>query len=232
MLEFLLAVLVAIAITSGFFRVGKKHKWKAQDRAFHGSHKGWEIYISPYDRGVIALSANGKEVVLGDVTQPNTYPMTAIATVEVLKDGSSITSTDRGSQAAGALVGGAALGGIGLLIGGLSGTRRNKNIIHSLALKVVVEDRMKPVYIVYFFKARFKDGTDAHHKILKEPLDKLDRFHALMVTSLRKLGAAIAAPISVSDEIKKLWDLKVAGALTDHEYEAHKAALTSQPIRS
>lgn len=175
---------------------------------------------------MIAVSANGKEVALGEVTRPKSYPMTGIATVEVLKDGSSITSTDRGSQAAGALLGGAALGGVGLLIGGLSGTKRNKIMIHSLALKVVVEDRVYPVHLVSFFKARFKDGTDAHHKILKEPLDNLDRFHALMVTSLRKLGAAPpAGSISVTDEIKKLWDLKIAGALSEDEFQAQKATL-------
>lgn len=110
-----------------------------QNAEFIASHQGWDIYISPYNRGVIAIGRSTQEAVLGIVTASKCYKLSNIASVEVLRDGATVTTTNRGSQVAGALIGGVAFGAVGLLIGGVTGSKRNTNTIHSVAIKLIVD---------------------------------------------------------------------------------------------
>jgi hypothetical protein len=64
---------------------------------------------------------------------------------EVLEDGHSVTKTSRSSQLAGTLVGGLLLGGVGAIIGGLSGKKTTHKKVTRIELKVVVNDTSHPI---------------------------------------------------------------------------------------
>jgi hypothetical protein len=202
----------------------------AQRAEFLTSHKGWDTYISLRNLGVMAISRENEEIVLGGISAWKQYSLAQVASVEVLRDGASITSTNRGSQAAGALIGGLALGGVGLLLGALSGSKRNMTTLHSVAIKIIVDDRETPVYTIVFFQSPRKKGTDARSPIIKTSLERADHFHALLVNALRNQQAT--SPTDVpradhADEIRKFWDLKLAGAISDEEFATQKARLLS-----
>lgn len=74
-----------------------------------------------------------------------------LVAVEVEKDGVTIDKTNRGSQIAGAAVGGVLLGGLGLLLGGLTGSKRQVAKVQRLALKLYTNDLVTPVTKVIFF---------------------------------------------------------------------------------
>lgn len=66
-----------------------------------------------------------------------------------VKSGVTITKTDRGSQIAGVVVGGVLLGGVGALIGGLTGKKESKTIDTGYALlKITVNDTENPVHVL------------------------------------------------------------------------------------
>jgi hypothetical protein len=203
-----------------------------QEQEFVAAHQGWDVYISPYNRGVIGLNRDGAEIVLGIVSASKRYPLSDVASVEVLKDGASITSTNRGSQLVGAAVGDLLLGPAGLLLGGLSGSKRTRSTIHSVAMKVIVDDRAAPFHVIEFFKSPDKNGTDAKSPRITPSLARADHFHALMVTALRRVtwsigqsATAALPPANTADLLGKLWELRQAGALTDEEFASQKGQL-------
>lgn len=79
-------------------------------------------------------------------------PFTDLIGVELIQDGSTINHTQRGSQITGAVVGGIVAGGVGAVIGGLSGSTKTTENIHEIYLRLVVNDKMNPVRYVRFFK--------------------------------------------------------------------------------
>ncbi len=68
-----------------------------------------------------------------------------ILQVEITEDSESVTKTKRGSQVAGATIGGLAFGGVGAIIGGLSGQQEHKEKVRQIGLRFVVNDTHNPV---------------------------------------------------------------------------------------
>lgn len=73
-----------------------------------------------------------------------------LVAVEIERNGVSIERTNRGSQIVGAAVGGALLGPAGLLLGGLTGAKRQESSIKRLVLKLTVNDLHDPVIDIVF----------------------------------------------------------------------------------
>jgi hypothetical protein len=236
MIEFIVVVVVVILIAVVFHAIEQNKIRKQLLDSFNGSHAGWETYVSSTKK-ILSISPDGSEVALGNATTPTLYPIAAVVTVEVLRDGASLTQTNRGSQAAGALIGGLALGGAGLLLGGLSGSKRSTNTVNSISIKIIVDDRTTPVHLIEFFQSPSKKGTESRSILLQQPIAAADKFHALLVTAMRKATPAanqyVALPEpknSTADELRKLWDLRQAGALSDEEFATHKSRLLGTGI--
>ncbi|MBB5715836.1 SHOCT domain-containing protein [Sphingomonas aerophila] len=206
----------------------------AEDATFAGEHQGWDIYKSAYNRGVLALDHANRRIAIGTVSNHIERPWSDISAVEVEKNGQSIIQTNRGSQVMGAAVGAVLLGPLGLLMGGMSGSKRQRERINELSLKVLIDDRAAPVHRITFFRMA-GDGVDAQSSTLKVPASQMEQFQALLANAIRSDNrsfakqpiAAAIAEASNSDRIAKLWELKQAGALTAEEFESEKRAVLS-----
>lgn len=86
---------------------------------------------------------------------------------EVIIDNHTITKTARGSQIGGAVVGGVLLGGIGAIIGGLSGTKGSFDQVKHMDIKLTVNNLETPI-----IKINFLDGQDRKHNKLKQGYHK------------------------------------------------------------
>src|SRR5690606_17399485 len=69
---------------------------------------------------------------------------------EIFEDGDTITSTSRSSQIGGALVGGIALGGVGAIVGGLSGKTTSTRKPKRLDLRITVNRTDSPIHDINF----------------------------------------------------------------------------------
>jgi hypothetical protein len=134
------------------------------DSIYLGGSKGCAIAIDSSKSKMALVSPGGvlSEVDFGDVLG-----------VEVLRNGTSITKTNRGSQVAGAAVGALLLGPVGLLLGGVTGSKRQDEKVKRLAIKILVNDLKNPVHEVLFF-----DGPESKNDslLVKMAVGQLDEW--------------------------------------------------------
>lgn len=115
---------------------------------------------------------------------PEIYNFDQLMAVEVLRNGGSIQKTNRGSQIAGAAVGGVLLGPAGLLLGGLTGSKRADDRVSRLSLKIFTDDLISPVTEVCFFQN--PNGMSANGIPVRVAMNQLDEWHGRFQTILRK----------------------------------------------
>jgi hypothetical protein len=188
-----------------------------------------DLFISPYDGAVVGVDFSVKKVWLGSLSRPMETPFADLSAVELAADNATLTTTNRGSQAIGVIAGGLALGGVGALIGGLSGSTRTRQRLYELVLKVTIDDPRDPVRRIVLFRADNTKGIDPRRSEMKVVFDGADRLHAHLVNAMRQVQTGKASKPSNRQTspsgLKELWSLRQAGALTDAEYESEKAKL-------
>jgi len=79
-----------------------------------------------------------------------TFSYKDILESEVIIDGETVTKTSRTSQVGGAILGGIFAGGVGAVIGGLSGKTASKEKVKTIQLKIIVNDIKNPLQIIPF----------------------------------------------------------------------------------
>jgi len=104
----------------------------------------------------ILFSDKNKELTLlkhsGGTFVTDTINYKDILQVEIIQDSESITQTARGSQIAGTVIGGLALGGAGAIIGGLSGKKSHKEVVKNIELQLIINDTNNPIRKINFTK--------------------------------------------------------------------------------
>ncbi len=159
---------------------------------------------------------------------------------EILEDGESITKTARGSQLGGMLIGGLALGGIGAIIGGLSGSKTNIDKVKSIDLKIVVNDVNEPMFILNFLNVKNtldpNDGYKNNHPTYTNAIKSARYWHSLLKVLIKKAdeedekkeNIQSTQNLSIADELKKLKLLLDDEILTKEEFEEQKAKLLNK----
>lgn len=113
------------------------------------------------------------------------FDFSSLVSVEVLRDGQTITQTNRGSQMAGAAVGAVLLGPLGLLLGGLTGKKRSKTKITRLSLKLFTNDLVRPSHEIVFLDA--PKGVLATSPAAMSSSKQLDDWYGRFQTVLRTM---------------------------------------------
>lgn len=194
-----------------------------------------EAFASDTDGSLIAFSFDRGVIVLGDLTFAKEYMFSEVSSVEMLRNGASITSTNRGSQLIGAAVGGIAFGGLGMLAGALSGSSKTVERVRDITMKITVDDNVRPIHVLKIYQSTDPKGVDPNSLQIKPHIEKADRINAHMVNGIRKadkvreLPAPASVPLlasSYGDQVRQLWELHQVGALTLEEYQDQKARLS------
>lgn len=108
------------------------------------------------------------------------YQFDQLVGVEIERNGSALELTSRGSQMMGAAVGGALLGPVGMIVGGLSGSKRQVQKIERLSLKLYTTDLHEPVTNIIFFA--HPGGRKADHEEVKEAIANLEQWYGRFLT--------------------------------------------------
>lgn len=98
----------------------------------------------------IAVDNNREKICIFSISKKNKisssiYHSQDILSVEIIEDGDCITSTARGSQVAGLAIGGVLLGGVGAVVGGLSGKKKESKKISQVDLNVTINKLSNPI---------------------------------------------------------------------------------------
>jgi hypothetical protein len=203
-----------------------------------------QCFISIDASGLIGFDFQEKQVFLACSGASGKYRFDEIASCELLSDDVTLTQTNRGSQALGALGGGLLLGPAGALVGSLTGSKRSRSRLAKLELKLVVDCQKNPVYRIILFSSQDKKGAKPGDSKLRPHLEIADRFHGHVINAMRnsdreakQTSVSAAQEPRISDgvnhlqKLKELFELKQMGAITEEEYERAKVkALDSHSV--
>jgi hypothetical protein len=102
---------------------------------------------------------NKKLIIFKNERTPTSLPYSSLIESELMENGNTLTKSSRGEQVAGAVIGGALAGGVGAIIGGLSGKKTSSDIIKTLQIKITANDINSPVHSFYI-----KDSSNEYTK--------------------------------------------------------------------
>ena len=231
---------VGIAIVQAVGVSNKKKAMEEKLRSLPDFSPTQKIMGNNGDTG-LAIDENRKKVVLikNDSSGVNLKPITYrdVLTSEIFVDGETITKTARGSQLGGALIGGLALGGVGAIIGGLSGKTKSSEKVKRVDLRITVNDTKSPLHDLNFMDIEGKkDGI-----VYKSAMEQARHWHGLIAVLIKTAdnederqeriepssNVESSTQTSLADELSKLSDLRDKGVLSDEEFSTQKQRLLS-----
>ncbi|MET3658328.1 hypothetical protein [Sporosarcina psychrophila] len=151
----------------------------------------------------------------------STFNYSDIVDFELLEDGESIATGGLGR----ALVGGALFGGVGAIVGGVTGKRKSKDVCSSLRLKVTINDMNNPVVYINFIETKTKKDGLTYKTIEGAAQECLSVFQLICDKQKDNKKETITPPITVADELLKFKGLLDLEAITQDEYDVKKKEL-------
>lgn len=247
-IHFLLGIIVSIAIIAIIIAITQKQEkaiekeiskrkntLKELTKRLKGIKRSQSVMTDNYTKRIIFDSENQ---MLGTVDANKNlakkYRFEQIIEVSLLENGNSITTTSRKSQLGGALVGGLVAGGVGAVIGGLSGEKKSVEKLESIQLKIIVDDNINPVHIFQFNEDVIERNSEEYKKIMV----RVNHWHALLVKTMKqneekKIEPKVSKTVkddttSISKELKELFELKKEGILTEEEFNKQKEKILNK----
>jgi hypothetical protein len=194
---------------------------------------------NPHVSQMISIDEKNKKIAFIDGEKYRVKNYRDILSSELLIDGDEVIKTSRTSQIGGALIGGALAGGVGAIIGGLSGEQTKESKVSRVDLLVTVNDTRNPSFVLNFFNKDNQETKIPHPKhLVKDEIGQAEELHRLISVLIHQADEADrveeqkskqeltkAVVSSMADEIRKLADLKEEGLINDEEYEKQKIKL-------
>ena len=145
-----------------------------------------------------------------------------IVSYELLEDGESITKGGLGR----AVTGGVLFGGVGAIVGGVTGKKKTKKEINEFRIKIITKHEMNPeIYINFLTAGSVKTGSILY-KSYKGAAERIITELTIITDSLKvnqnneNIGVSYEA-----DEILKYKKLCDDGIITEEEFQAKKRQL-------
>lgn len=160
----------------------------------------------------------------GGKKNPKIYNYSDIVDFELLEDGESITKGGLGRAIAGEVL----FGGIGAVVGGVTGSKKTKSVCTSLKIKITVNDIENPVvYVTFLSTENKKDGIlyKTAYKSAQECLSVLQLICNKQEEAENDNNANTTNTVSSADEILKYKGLLDSGIITQEEFDAKKKQL-------
>ncbi len=237
MVAIFLVIAIVGAIVSGVLTDNKKKELVSEIETLD-DFTPTQHFMGADGNSGIAIDETRRKICLirsfGSFTSKRVLPYQDVIASEIAEDGESITKTMRSSQIGGAVVGAVLLGGVGALIGGLSGKTKTKNTVKRIELQISLNDTSNPIHNILFLNIETnRDGI-----VYKSSFQSAQRWHGIVAAVIRQADADAqslfatqqqpsisASGSSLADELKKLADLHSAGILTKEEFHTQKAKI-------
>ena len=155
------------------------------------------------------------------------YSYSDILSVELIEDGSTVTSGGLGR----AVAGGVLLGGVGAIVGGSTGKKKAKNICTELRIKVTMKDMSSPAVYIDFISggAEFKKDGIIYRTAANQAQECLALFEIMINDAkgeeTKSEKSETISNITAADEIRKFKELLDEGVITQDEFDAKKKQL-------
>lgn len=191
-------------------------------KTIEGPLSTYKVSIDEANEKVAYISKEGTKV----------FSFEDIISVELLESGVTVSKKSTSRTIGGALVGGVLAGGAGMVVGGLSGSSRERRKVSSIIVKVTLRDVSNPsVNIVCFENYKLPpysddDGMYLFYGPAQEIVDTLNVIIDKVDGRSTQAQKADTAPSnSLSDEIAKLHKMLTDGIITEEEFAKMKEKL-------
>ena len=145
-----------------------------------------------------------------------------IVDFELLEDGNSIASGGLGR----AIVGGIAFGGVGAIVGGVTGKKKSKDTCTSLQIKLTVKDYYSPTFYITLISSEFKKSSLVYKQNEKIAQDIVSKLQVITSVPTEQSGN-VALSNDVTEQIRKFKRLLDDGLISQEEYDLKKKELLS-----
>ena len=144
-----------------------------------------DVYVSPYSRHGLAIDNARGLVMLIDTNRRRTVSFEKLVSAEVIEDNVTLMTTKKGLG--GVVVGGLLAGGVGAIVGGLTGRRKTKSStgVRSVALVVIVDDFNAPRHIVTFLKWPVEEGLSRNSALYRQSVEKAELWQSRLTLAMR-----------------------------------------------
>lgn len=171
----------------------------------------------------IEFDDNNKQWILldglfGKRISQKVYDYRDIVSFELLEDGETVTKGGLGR----AIAGGALLGGVGAVVGGVTGKKKTKNIVNSLLLKITLNDINNPSVYIQLIRSKTKTDSFTYRSTYKFAQDILSTLAIISEHTNNNISSNIN---SEADEILKFKNLLDNGIITQEEFNIKKKEL-------
>lgn len=192
------------------------------------NQKEWESFVTTREvPKYLKIDDNNKKWVIANSKFSKIYNFSDIVDFELLEDGDSVAKGGLGR----AIAGGVLFGGVGAIVGGVTGSRKNKGVCNSLKIKITVKNMFNPTEYITFFPTPLNSSPIKKSNILyknyfsaaQECLSNLQ----LICNEINndKDSTKVESNISVADEILKFKNLLDNGIISEEEFKAKKEEL-------
>lgn len=206
-------------------------------------------FVSAENDTALLIDEKSKRICLAysSLETKKVYPYKDILESEIVEDNVSVNKVSRTSQIGGAILGGFLVGGVGAIIGGLSGASKTTKEVNRIDLKMIVNDTQNPLYIINFlvsdtagingklipikkdtskYKIALEEANNCHSliSVLIKRADEEDKEKSNKeVESINNSNSSL-----VADELIKLHNLVKGNIITQNEFEDQKIKLLSK----
>lgn len=171
--------------------------------------------------GMLSFDDNTKTFIIAKSRrQQDLYYYNQVVDFELLEDGETITKGGLGRAA----VGGLLFGGVGAIVGGITGGKKSKAVCKSMQVKITLRNSPKQTEYLSFITAETKTNSIIYKTAQKSAQDVLSALQLAVDKASIEVPAATQAT-SGADEILKYKSLLDAGIITEEEFKAKKAQI-------
>ena len=172
--------------------------------------------------------------------------------VDISEDGTSVFNKSTSSAVGRAVVGGLLFGGVGAIVGGVTGKSKEKKTLNSYKVTIQLSNISDPIYEIEFVSTPIEAGTTLGDGMIKQIKTCANQLKSVLTSIIKdneiqlNLQQAQAQAIlqaeaqkhlestepkaiqehngssSIADELLKLSELHKLGVLTDEEFEVQK----------
>jgi len=249
----LFIIIIVVAFIAGIFQAisnSKKEKERGEILSKRASNIDGFVSSTTItgakNRYQFLVDNENRKVCFIDECSKRIIPFEDIISVELVENGTTLSTKSTIRTVGGTLVGGALAGGAGAIVGGLSGNSKQVQKVSDVQIRMRIRDLENPVLVIKCFDAKtmtiegkpikttsmdgniYREGRQHAQRILdlvSVIIDDVDRNNVTATTESKSVSN-----ISIADELTKLADLKEKGILSQDEFDQQKAKLLSSQV--
>lgn len=194
---FLIILLVSVAVNGASEEMAEKTARSEDAFLSIAGFTPTGIFVSQWDRSGLAIEDETGRVALLADEKIRVFEANQILGAELIENSTSLIQTNRGSQVGGAVVGGVLFGGVGAVVGGLSGSKRSSSNVSKLKLRVTVDSFDDPICDILFFDW-IGQGVERNGSVYPKHLKTAELWYARMNRVMKSCQLQRSIPTSFS----------------------------------